>query len=116
MRSKESSKLPKMSDTMMAVGSGERQGFNWRRSLALSLHALREAGLLKHSVVVLIAPKVPLTSILSRGGERRHMRGGCRAFMPMGAPQAHAVLLRKFPSPVSLRGAKRRSNLAMIGR
>ena len=36
------------------MGSGERQKFNWRRSLALSLHALREAGLLKHSVVVLI--------------------------------------------------------------
>ena len=54
MKSKELSKLPKMSDTMMAVGSGERQRFNWRRSLALSLHALREAGLLEHSIMVLI--------------------------------------------------------------
>lgn len=35
--------------------SEERQmKFNWRRSLALALHALREAGLLKGSVVVLI--------------------------------------------------------------
>ncbi len=54
MKSKELSKLPKMSDTIMAVGSGKHQRFNWRRSLALSLHFLREAGLLKHSVVVLI--------------------------------------------------------------
>ncbi|MBI3781212.1 MAG: nucleotidyltransferase domain-containing protein, partial [candidate division NC10 bacterium] len=54
MKSKESSMLPKMSKTKMAVESGERQRFNWRRSLTLSLHVLREAGLLKHSVVVLI--------------------------------------------------------------
>ena len=54
MKSKESSMLPKMSKTEAAMASEERQGFNWRRSLALSLHALREAGLLKRSVVVLI--------------------------------------------------------------
>ncbi|HLC04224.1 MAG TPA: nucleotidyltransferase domain-containing protein, partial [Anaerolineales bacterium] len=54
MRSKESSMLPKISSVKTAVTRGEYRRFNWRRSLALSLHALREAGLLKHSVVVLI--------------------------------------------------------------
>lgn len=54
MRSKESSILPKMNTVKTAVIRGEYRRFNWRRSLALSLHALREAGLLKHSVVVLI--------------------------------------------------------------
>ncbi len=49
MKSKELSKLPKMSDTIMAVGSGKHQGFNWRRSLALALHLFRETDLLKHS-------------------------------------------------------------------
>ena len=46
--------LPKISSVKTAVTRGEYRRFNWRRSLALSLHALREAGLLKHSVVVLI--------------------------------------------------------------
>ena len=43
-----------MSNTKGAAISGEHGRFNWRRSLALSLHVLREAGLLKHSVIVLI--------------------------------------------------------------
>lgn len=55
MKSKESSMLPKKSDnSRTATASGERRRFNWRRSLALSLHALREAGLLRRSVAVLI--------------------------------------------------------------
>lgn len=39
-----------------ATAQGERRqmNFNWRRSLALALHALREAGLLGGSVVILI--------------------------------------------------------------
>jgi len=55
MKSKESSMLTKKtSNSGTAMAGGERRRFNWRRSLALSLHALREAGLLRRSVAVLI--------------------------------------------------------------
>jgi len=55
MTSKESSMLSKKtSSSGTAMASRERRRLNWRRSLALSLHALREAGLLKRSAAVLI--------------------------------------------------------------